>query len=250
MTRILVTGASGRLGRLLVPRLIAGGHEVRAMSRKRRASASGEQWVVANVDRRDSALNATTKGIETVIHCASNLPTAATTDIGGTSNLLAAAKSTGVRHFVYVSIVGIEDVELSYYGAKVAAELAVMGSTLPWTILRTTQFHELLGEWLTIAAEGGPMLLAEGVQFRPVATSEVADRIVELVNVGASGRVRDLAGPEILSVEELADRHEEATGVHAPIRVAEEGSSAAAFLGGAQVGGDCDLGRIEFGVEQ
>ncbi|MBT5773147.1 MAG: NAD(P)H-binding protein, partial [Dehalococcoidia bacterium] len=171
MTRILVTGASGRLGRLLVPRLMAGGHEVRAMSRTRRASASGEQWVVANVDRRDTALDETTKGVEAVIHCASNQPTAATTDIGGTSNLLAAAKNAGVRHFIYVSIVGIDGAEQPYYGAKVAAELAVMGSTLPWTILRTTQFHELLGEWLTMAAEGGPMLLAEGVRFRPVATS-------------------------------------------------------------------------------
>ena len=209
---------------------------------------AGEQWVVADVDRHDGALDAATRGCEAVVHCTSNLPTAEATDIGGTSNLLAAAETAGVGHFLYVSIVGIEGVALPYYGAKVTAEQTVMVSVLPWTFLRTTQFHELLGEWPTIAAEGGPMLLAEGVRFRPVATSEVADRIVELVNTGASGRVRDLAGPEILSVEELAERHEQATGVHAPIGVAEAGTSAAAFLGGAQVGEDCDLGRIAFGA--
>ena len=219
------------------------------MSRSARESAGGETWVVGDIERRDEALEAATRGCEVVIHCASNLPTAEATDVVGTANLLWAAESAGVGHFLYVSIVGIEGVPLPYYGAKVAAEQAVMSSSVPWTILRTTQFHELLSEWLTMAATGGPALLAAGARFRPVATSEVAERIVELVDAGASGRVRDLGGPEVLSVEELAERHAATSGVRAEIGVAAPGTAAAAFLAGAQVGEDCDVGRIAFGME-
>jgi len=247
MARILVTGASGRLGRLLVPRLIAGGHDVRAMSRQPRTSAHGETWIVADVETHDDVLTAATEGIDTLIHCASNLPTADATDISGTSNLLAAAEEAGVTHFFYVSIVGIEGVPLPYYSAKIAAEQAVLAAPLPWTILRTTQFHELLAEWLTWAADGGPAVIAEGARFRPVATSEVADRIAQLVDAGPGGRVRDLAGPEILSAQDLVERHAALTGKQVPITAAEPESMGAAFLTGAQIGEDCDLGSIPFG---
>ncbi|WP_146615690.1 NAD-dependent epimerase/dehydratase family protein, partial [Nonomuraea aridisoli] len=49
MTAVLVTGGSGRLGRALVERLVADGHDVRAASRSARASGSGVRWVVADV---------------------------------------------------------------------------------------------------------------------------------------------------------------------------------------------------------
>ena len=249
MARVLVTGASGRLGRVVVPRLTEAMHEVRAMSRTKRADADGVTWVIADVDQRDQALDDALQEIEVVVHLASNRATADATDVEGTSNLLAAAEAAGVKHLLYVSIVGIDELPLPYYQAKLAAEQAIAGSSVPSTIFRTTQLHELLSEWLVTAAGigGGPAMIAGGTRFRPVASSEVADRVVALIKGGAAGRVRDLAGPETLNAPELATRHARKTKQRVTLYPAEAGTVAAAFLGAAHLGNRCDLGTVRFG---
>ena len=65
-------------------------------------------------------------------------------DVDGTRNLLEAARAAGTPHLVYISIVGIHRVPYRYYQAKLAAERLIQASGLPWTILRSTQFHQLL----------------------------------------------------------------------------------------------------------
>jgi uncharacterized protein YbjT (DUF2867 family) len=85
--------------------------------------------------------------VDAIVHCASDPSKARQTEIGGTENLLLAARAD-VPHVVYVSIVGVDRNPISYYQAKLAAERVIESSLLPWTILRATQFHEfLLGEY-------------------------------------------------------------------------------------------------------
>ena len=69
MTRVLVTGASGRLGRAVISLLVAGGFEVRAASRTARASRDGVRWVVADVTTGDGLAEAVA-GMDAVVHLA------------------------------------------------------------------------------------------------------------------------------------------------------------------------------------
>ena len=141
MTKVLVTGGTGSLGRELTPRLLAAGYTVRIMSR--RNPKPGEdarvEWVQASLES-GTGLSEAIKGVNVVVHAASN-PAKREVDVTGTARLLNEARTAGVQQFVYISIVGIDRIGFSYYRNKLAAEHLIEASGLPWTILRATQFH-------------------------------------------------------------------------------------------------------------
>src|SRR5207302_10838477 len=105
--------------------------------------------------------------------------------------------------FLYVSIVGIDRIPLIYYRRKLACEQLVASSGIGHTILRATQFHELLSGAL-LAVERWPIApLPLSWRFQPVAAAEVAARAVGLLVSGPQGRAPDLGGPEGLTVDEI-----------------------------------------------
>ncbi|WP_282698251.1 NAD(P)H-binding protein [Streptomyces sp. CC208A] len=199
---ILVTGATGTLGRPLCARLAADGHEVRELSRRSRTYP---------VDlRRGTGLDEALAGVHTVVHCA-------TAPRGGDEeaarNLIAAARRAGVRHLVYVSIVGVDRVPLGYYRTKLAVERLVEGSGLGWTVLRATQFHDLVVQVLAAAAKvPWVMPVPAGVSDQPVDVGEVADRLAVLAAGPPAGRAPDMGGPEIRTFTELARAYLAASG--------------------------------------
>ncbi|MBD0419501.1 NAD(P)H-binding protein [Streptomyces sp. TRM S81-3] len=202
MTTILVTGGTGTLGRLVTERLRADGHEVRVLSRRSRPYA---------VDLREGggALDAALDGVDTVVHCATS-PRGG--DERAATNLIAAALRAGVRHLVYISIVGVDRVPLGYYRSKLTVERLVEASGLGWTVLRATQFHDLAVRLLDALAKPPVMVLPAGVSDQPVEVAEVADRLAGLAVGEPAGRVPDLAGPEVRTLESLARAYLRATG--------------------------------------
>jgi hypothetical protein len=111
------------------------------------------------------------------------------TDVTATQNLVTAAAR--VKHLVFVSIVGIDRIPISYYKGKLAAEQLVAG--LPHTILRATQFHDLVHKVLAAAAKL-PVMPLPTIPFQPVDVRDVATQLVELVQGGPQGRVPDYRG--------------------------------------------------------
>ncbi|MEU6775876.1 NAD(P)H-binding protein [Streptomyces sp. NPDC046759] len=202
MTTILVTGGTGTLGRWVTARLRADGHEVRVLSRHTRPYA---------VDLRagGSGLDAALAGVETVVHCASS-PRGG--DEQAADHLLAAARRAGVGHLVYISIVGTDRVPLGYYRTKLAVERRIEASGLGWTVLRTTQFHDLLVSVLGGLAKSPVLLVPAGVPDQPVEVTEVADRLAGLALAAPAGRVADMGGPEVRSLDSLARAYLRATG--------------------------------------
>ncbi|EST21316.1 SDR family oxidoreductase [Streptomyces roseochromogenus] len=202
MTTILVTGGTGTLGRRVTERLRADGHEVRVLSRHTQPYA---------VDLRvgGSGLDAALAGVQTVVHCASS-PRGG--DEEAAERLIAAAGQAGVGHLVYISIVGIDRVPLGYYKAKLAVERRIEASGLGWTVLRTTQFHDLLVTILGGLAKPPVMLVPAGVPDQPVEVREVADRLAELALAAPAGRVPDMGGPEVRTLDSLARAYLHATG--------------------------------------
>src|SRR5947209_4230730 len=138
MATVLVTGGTGVLGSYLVPRLVARGHEVRRLSRH----ASGPDAVRGDV-RTGEGIDAAVAGCDVVVHAATSQRRSRETEVKGTRHVVDAARKADA-HVIYVSIVGVDRHRIPYYKAKWAAEQVVEASNARWTILRATQFHDLL----------------------------------------------------------------------------------------------------------
>lgn len=202
MSTILVTGGTGNLGSLVTERLRAAGRQVRVLSRHAPDHP---------VDLRDgSGLDAAMAGVEVVVHCASS-PRGG--DEEAARHLVDAARRAGtVRNLVYISIVGVDVVPFGYYKSKLRVERLLEASGLGVTILRTTQFHDLVAQVVDMAAKLPVVPLPYGVRVQPIAVEEVADRLAELAVPAPSGRVPDMGGPEISTLPELARAYLAATG--------------------------------------
>ncbi|MEU9827758.1 SDR family oxidoreductase [Micromonospora chersina] len=214
--RVLVTGATGRLGRVALPRLRDEGHTVRGVSRRARSDA-GVEWVAADLATGEG-LAAAVDGVEAVLHLASS-PNRRTheIDVLGTRRLVLAAGHAGVGHLVYISIVGVDRVPLGYYRHKLAAEQVVAAGPVPWSVLRATQFPEFLEELLRAASRLGPVLGDPKVLAQPVDPGEVAGRLTAMLAAGPTGRIEEFGGPEVLRYDEAVRAWRAASGSRRPL---------------------------------
>lgn len=240
MNSILVTGGTGVLGRAVVQHLLHSGHQVRLASR-RPPPAGPRPYAWTTVDYRsgeglDTALDAA----DSVIHCAG--------DFRGEVDrkLLTVLRAAGGPHLVYISIVGVDRVPLSYYRLKLAAERAIEASGLPYTILRTTQFHDLIRCGLAAAARL-PVMPVPDLSVQPIAVRDVAARLVELAIRAPSGHARDLGGPNVRTVRDLAEAYLRATGRRRPLLpVRLPGKAFRGYRHGGHLTPDHADGRITF----
>jgi uncharacterized protein YbjT (DUF2867 family) len=245
---ILVTGGTGTLGRRVVPRLRDAGRDVRVLSRHRHPPGDGVTYVTGDLAAGEGA-QAAVAGVGTVVHLAGS----AKGDEDKARNLVRAASRAGVRHLVYISVVGADRIPVAsgvdramfgYFAAKRAAEQVVADSGLPWTTLRATQFHDLV---LTVARQLAklPVLpVPAGVRFQPVDPDEVAARLVELSLGPPSGLVPDVGGPRVESFAELLRGYLRARGrrrLLVPVRL--PGQAARAVRAGANLAPERAVGR-------
>ncbi|MER5457312.1 NAD(P)H-binding protein [Micromonospora sp. NPDC002389] len=199
--RVLVTGAGGRLGGAVLPRLVAQGFQVRATSRRAR-TGSGVEWVVADL-ATGAGVAAAVAGVDAILHLASS-PTRRTheIDVLGTRRLVTAAAEAGVAHLIYISIVGVDRVPYVYYRHKLAAEQVVAAGGVPWTVLRATQFPQFLDELLQKSSKLGPVIADRAVVAQPVDPGEVADKLIELLRAGPRDGIVEYGGPEVLRFDD------------------------------------------------
>lgn len=236
----LVTGGTGTLGRLVVPRLVEAGVKVRVLSRHAHPAAHGVEYVVGDLTTGDG-LAAAVEGVHTVVH----LGGSAKGDDAKARHLVDAAKPAGVSHVVYVSVVGADRVPVKsgmdramfgYFEAKLAAERVIAESGLPWTTLRATQFHEAMVAMVRAMAKLPVVPVMAGFRFQPVAAEDVAERLVELALGAPAGLVPDLAGPTSYGLDELARDYLRATHRRRPIlSIPMPGNAARAYRDGANL---------------
>ncbi len=172
--------------------------------------------------------------------------TASRKDVAQTSVLVDACRAAGVTHLVYISIVGVDAVPYPYYRAKLACERVIEGSGIPYTILRATQFHGFLRMFAELSRRL-PVILSLDVPDQPIAVEEVAQRLVELVDAGPSGRVADVGGPEQLRLRDAIDQLQRAEGTHKPVwTLPLVGRTIRAFKEGRHMPGLPGYGRETF----
>ncbi|WP_030412061.1 SDR family oxidoreductase [Streptomyces sp. NRRL S-1448] len=201
MARIVVTGGTGTLGRPLVERLLGDGHEVRSVSRRPHTGTERPRLRSYAVDLREgTGLDVALADVDAVVHCAS---TPSGGDLEAARPLLDAVTAAGVPHLVYISIVGVDRVPLGYYRTKLAVERLIEDSGIGWTVLRTTQFHDLVLQMVKAGARSPVVPVPAGVRMQPVEVREVAARLAGLAAGEPAGRVTDMGGPEVLDAREL-----------------------------------------------
>lgn len=200
-TTILVTGGTGTLGKVVVERLLADGHDVRVLSRRPHTGAARPRLRSYAVDLRNGVgLTDAVAGAEVIVHCASSTSGG---DLDAAGRLVDAARKAGVRHLVYISIVGVDRVPLGYYRTKREVEQLLEESGMGWTVLRTTQFHDLVLRLVKGAARSPVVPVPMGVRVQPVDVRDVGARLVELAYGEPAGRVADMGGPEVFDFHEL-----------------------------------------------
>jgi uncharacterized protein YbjT (DUF2867 family) len=128
-----------------------------------------------------------------------------------TRNQLAAERDAGVGHHLALTIVGADRVpDSGYLSAKVAQEAEIEAGSVPYTILRATQFFEFLPQIVETGAEDDSVRLSTGL-MQPVAADDVAATVAELTTGAPIGHV-ELGGPEALGIDAWARRLFAATG--------------------------------------
>ena len=194
-------------------------------------------------------VEAAVDGVEIIVHLAGSTKG----DEMKAQNLVRAAAPAGVRHLIYISVVGadrtpvvsgVDRAMFGYVASKRAAELIVEESGIPWTTLRATQFHELIFTMAQQMAKLPVIPVPTGIQAQPIAAVEVADRLAELALGSSVGLVPDLAGPRAYDLGDLIRSYLRATGKHRLfLRMRMPGQAAAAFRAGANLAQDRAVGR-------
>jgi uncharacterized protein YbjT (DUF2867 family) len=203
--KIVVIGGSGRVGGNVVGRLVAQGHDAVPAS-----PATG-------VDTISGEGLADVMGGADVVVDVANAPVwddDAVREFFTTSsrNLLAAEREAGVGHHLAVSIVGADLLpDSGYLRAKVAQEAEIEAGSIPYTILRSTQFFEFLSQTVEAGAEGDSIRLPIGL-MQLVAVDDVAATVAELATGAPVGGRVELGGPEALGIDDWARRLFVATG--------------------------------------
>jgi uncharacterized protein YbjT (DUF2867 family) len=206
--RLAVAGGTGLTGRLVVDAARAAGWEPVVLARSTGVdlmTGAGLEAALSGVDAVIDVINVATQRRRTAVEF---FGTATTT-------LLRAEERAGVRHHVTLSIVGIDRVDTGYYAGKLRQEEVVARGEVPWTILRSTQFHEFAGMLLDLLP--GPVAVVPNLLSQPVAAREVARHLVALAGGPAAGRAPEIAGPQERRMADLVRRLARARGSRKPV---------------------------------
>lgn len=202
MNTIALVGGSGQVGRALIPDLVQLGAIPRVLSRRERpenAPASIQWSTVDYGDKTRRSLAAALSGVDAVV-----------LTVGGAREpdivRAVAQECAPETHLIYLSIVGIERLPMSYYRVKLRSERIVQSGGQPWTILRATQFHSLVWGVLAGLAKLPGVMFVPRIRVQSVAVADVSARLAELTQGPPRGFAPEIGGPEIYDLESAAER--------------------------------------------
>jgi uncharacterized protein YbjT (DUF2867 family) len=218
MTHVFITGATGYLGRALIPALLARGHGVRALARGASAARvpAGAEIVTGD------ALDATTFAhaiapADTLVHLVGTphpSPAKAASfqavDLRSVQSALDAARAARLRHFIYVSVAQPAPVMHAYIAARQAAEAQIRASGIAATILRPWYVLGPGHRWPTVlrpvyaVLTRIPATRAAAERLGLVTLAQMVNALVASVERGSSG-LRLVNVPEIRSGVDAAD---------------------------------------------
>ena len=197
--KIVVIGGSGLIGSKVVSRLRQGGHDVIAAS-----PSTGVNTFTGD------GLPEVLEGTEVVVDVANSpsFEAAPAWDFffNSGNNLLAAETAAGVKHHVALSVVGTEQLlDSGYFRAKQLQEQLIQESTVPYTILRATQFFEFIAGIADFSTENGVVRLPPALA-QPVAADDVAETLAQLALRPPAKDTLELGGPQPYRLGDVVGR--------------------------------------------
>jgi len=117
-------------------------------------------------------------------------------------NLLAAAQRSGAKHFVVLSIIGVDEVPTDYYRAKTLQEDLLKAGPIPYSVVRAGQFMEFVDAILSWTADDETVRLPR-TPLQPVAAADVAATVADVAAGAPLGGPLDVAGPDVYPLDEL-----------------------------------------------
>jgi NADH dehydrogenase len=218
---ILVTGATGNVGRALVPKLLERGDEVRVLVRDPRKLGRVRVEVrIALGDLLDlgdpRVLRQSLRGVDTVIHLAAAVRDQSRARLEevngvGTNRLLRGAERSGVERFMFFSAIGATEFQRTrFFRAKALAERAVRESELATTVFAPSIIYDRDDPWVTIQRRLAllPAIPISGngeSRFEPIWVDDVARCVIAQLERDGDATARyELAGPEELSYDQIA----------------------------------------------
>jgi uncharacterized protein YbjT (DUF2867 family) len=253
---ILLTGASGTVGKALLPLLLARGDEVRVLVRDPRRLgrhrvdvqlALGDLGGLADARLRRQAF----RGVDTVIHLAASIRDSTGGSVEevnalGTARVLSAAEAAGVERLVFFSAIGASPFQRTrFFRAKALAEEGVRASALPTSVLAPSIVYDRDDPWITLMRRLTllPLLPISGsgrARFQPIWAGDVAQCVLGVLDAAElPGRV-ELAGPETLSYDQIARLIAHVNGrqrrlLHVPLNLVRMSLNAARRIAGDAV---------------
>jgi uncharacterized protein YbjT (DUF2867 family) len=231
--RVAITGGTGFVGSNTARALLGGGHEVVLVARGTRRVTPREGLTVARADViAGNGLAEAFAGCDAVVHL-----TAVIREKGkqtfdavirrGTENVVAAARTAGVAHLLYLSAIGADpDPRFPYHYAKWMAEQAVRASGVGFTTLRSSLifgpgdgFFTTLCALVRYSIPVVPIAGDGGALFQPISVDDVVRCIVMSLERGPSMSTIEIGGPELLSYEGIVDIIHDAIGAGMRIKV-------------------------------
>jgi uncharacterized protein YbjT (DUF2867 family) len=195
--KITVVGASGLIGTKVVGLLEGEGHEVVAASRSSGVdvlTGDGLAGALSGANVLVDLLNSPSFEDDPVMEFFTT----------STTNLVAAAKTAGVGHYVALSIVGVDGLpDSGYMRAKVVQENVITESGLPHTILRATQFAEF-ADAITDSMTVGDEVRVPDALIQPVAADDVAAAVARASVAEPLNGIVNIGGPDKISFERMA----------------------------------------------
>jgi NADH dehydrogenase len=229
--KVLVTGATGFVGREIVLQLRAAGHTIRILIRsphspriREAVSSWGAEVHPGNV-LEAASLEGALSGVEAVIHLVGIISevgesTFENVHTRGTQNMVAAARQACVSRFIHMSALGTRpDAVSRYHQSKWAAEELVRLSGLGFTIFRPSLIYGPEDQFINLFAKVirwspvVPLMSSPRARFQPVPVEAVAAAFTRSLGEPRSvGQTYDLCGPETLTLSDIVDRIQEVLG--------------------------------------
>ncbi len=189
--KLVVIGGTGLIGSKVVERLRKRGHEVVAA-----APSTGINAVTGE------GLDAAMAGTDVVVDVA-NSPSFEDKAVlqffeASARHLAAAEQKAGVKHHVALSVVGTGRPAFAasgYIRAKMAQEVLIRATGIPYTIVHSTQFFEFLGGIAGDGGQGQELRISSGL-MQPIGSDDVADAVTDYALGAAVNGTVEIGGPE------------------------------------------------------
>jgi NADH dehydrogenase len=252
---LLLTGATGSIGSRLLPLLLEEGEQVRCLVREPRRL--GDRRVDVQIALGDLGemsdpylVRQALRGVDTVVHLAATIrdqPPHRIEELNGlaTVRLLRAAERSGVRRFIFFSALDASAAQRTrFFRAKWLAEEAVRSSSLDSIVFAPSIVYDRSDPWITLLRRFSflPVMPVSGdgrARFQPIWAADAARCLAAALRNGGGDRY-ELAGPETLSYDEMADLVSRAAGrprplLHIPLPLVRAGLLAGRSLFGESV---------------